>query len=265
MNSRFLKAVVLLALAGLAVANVAVKRHPVLREGLALAGTEGTCKKELRQGKNLWIFYPSAAIVDEKTTLPAQVGIEILPSAGLEQIRSFAGNKTSVSVKVWAVITAYRDQNFVFPLHAVPLTVQEPAGAVEEQAKPAPVPSDPNLSPVIPSEILKLLKPAGRVDLALIAESAAPKGDRAIAGKTGLISVLHNSVVFTPDGFGKKAGTDFYRLLPCQTLQQTEDRLGRSFSRQRYSVSGLAAVFEGQQYLLPYRAERTFTNGNFTP
>ena len=263
MTNRHIKTAGLLVVVLLTATEAAVK-SPVLREGLALAGTEGVCKKELQQNLERWVFYPSAAIVDGKTVLPAETGLEILPSAGLAQIRSFAGDKTLV--KVWAVLTAYRGRNFLFPLYALPLTTAyKPAESPQKQIEPAAVSSDPNRSPVIPSEILKLLKPAGRVDLARIAQSAAPKGDSALVGKTGLISVLHNSVVFNPDGFGKKTENVFYSLLPCQTLERTQERLGRAFARQRFNVSGIVTVHDGRRYLLLYRTERTYTNGNFTP
>jgi len=148
----------------------------------------------------------------------------------------------------------------------MPLVEPEKAVPVPTPVETAPA-TDPNSteSEVIPSNIMKLLQSQSKVDLAQISETTAvTSADSSLISKAGYIT-LGDTRQFQPDGFGRKVETDDFVLLPCLTLEKTEDTLARAMGRYRYTISGILSRSQGQQYLLMYRAQRTYSNGNFTP
>lgn len=236
----------------------------VLPEGFVLNGTEGLAQNNDPNG---WSFTTDSALVYMKTTLPAGSVLPILPSSGLEQIRSYAAKEESKTrVKIWGILTSYKKKNFLFPIQVIALSA--------DSTKPSePLPTgriDPNImdtavSDVIPSEVMKILRSQSKIDLAKMSETMdAGSIDFALIGKTGYVAIGQDKV-FVPDSFGRKVEHGRLPLLPCLTLEETEKTLDRSLGRYRYTLSGIVTTYDGKQYLLPYRAVRTYSHGNFTP
>ena len=53
-------------------------------------------------------------------------------------------------------------------------------------------------------------------------------------------------------------------VFPDQMRAQAEERMNMTPGKQRYTISGLVTTYKGKNYMLLRRAQRTFTNGNFT-
>jgi hypothetical protein len=235
----------------------------VLPEGFVLNGTEGLARNSDPNG---WAFTTDTDLIYMKTTLPAGSVLSILPSGGLEQIRSFAKKQNQTRVKIWGILTSYKKQNFLFPIQVIALSASN-----SKPAEPLPTKRiDPNamdstVSDVIPSEVMKILRSQSKIDLARMSETLdTGSGDFALIGKTGFVASGKDKL-FIPDGFGRKIEHGRLPLLPCLTLEDTEKDLAKALGRHRYNISGIVTMYDGRQYLLLYRAIRTYSNGNFTP
>ena len=235
----------------------------VLPEGFVLNGTEGTARKNT---DGSWVFTADNDLMYIRTVLPAGSALSVSPSGGLEQIRTFAKDSDWTRVKVWGILTSYKKQNFLFPMQVLALS------RTERKAEP-PLPNkriDPNaidsaVSDVIPVEVMKILRSQSKIDLARLGEAIdAGSKDFALIGKTGFI-IPDKDKYFAPDGFGRKVENTRLSLLPCLTLEDTEEKLAKAFGRYRYNISGIVTAYNGRQYLLLYRATRTYSNRNFTP
>jgi hypothetical protein len=262
MISRWILGITGLCLAAIAVADKAA----LLPEGFVLNGTEGIAQKN---DAGSWSFVADNDLIYMKTTLPAKSPLPILSSGGLEQIRAFAKERTWTPVKIWGILTLYKKQNFLFPIQVLALSEAAGKPVTTPPAKPAK-PAEPNAatpesSEVIPSEIMKILRSQSKIDLGKLAETAdVASSDFSLIGKTGYVE-LGEDKLFAPDGFGRKIDKNRFSLLPCLTLEDTEENLAKALGRQRYNISGIVTACDGKKYLLLYRAVRTYSNSNFTP
>jgi hypothetical protein len=234
----------------------------VLPEGFVLNGTEGSAQKD----PNGWSFTIDSNLVYLKTTLPAGSVLPILPSSGLEQIRAYATKENISRVKIWGILTSYKKKNFLFPIQVIALSASstKPSEPLPTQ-RIDPNTMDPTVSDVIPSEVMKILRSQSKIDLAKMSEAMTAGGtDFALIGKSGYLAAGQDNS-FTPDSFGRKVERGRLPLLPCLTLEETQKDLAKALGKHRYTISGIVTTYEGKQYLLPYRAVRTYSNGNFTP
>jgi hypothetical protein len=235
----------------------------VMPEGFVLNGIEGLAQYTEPNG---WSFTCDSKLVYLKTSLPAGSVLPILPSSGLEQIRAYATKDKKARIKLWGILTSYQKKNFLFPIQVIALSA--------DSTKPSePLPTkridpnamDPAVSEVIPSEVMKILRSQSKVDLAKMTESMnAGSVDFALIGKVGYITTGQDKI-FIPDSFGRKVEQGRLPILPCLTLEEKEQELTKSLGRYRYTISGIVTSYDGKQYLLPYRAVRTYSNRNFTP
>lgn len=248
---RFILCVTVFALTGIIHAA-----KPTLPEGFVLNAIDGIVRQD-KVHKDQWTFSTNAELKYLKTIFPAGAPLKVLASGGLDQIRAFAKENTELRIKIWGILTLYRKENYLFPIQIMPL-------AAPDKKVPA---TDPNStdSEVIPVDIMKLLQSQSKIDLAQISETTAvTTADSSLISKAGYIT-LGDTRQFRPDGFGRKVETADFVLLPCLTLEKTEDTLARAMGRYRYTISGILSRSQGRQYLLLYRAQRTYSNGNFTP
>jgi hypothetical protein len=257
----------ILCLAVLTAAGIACAAKPTLPEGFVLNAIDGIARQD-KVDKDQWTFSTDAELKYMKTIFPSGIPLKVLASGGLDQIRTFARENTEVRIKIWGILTLYRKENFLFPIQVMPLVEPEKAAPTPTPEPVETVPAtDPNStdSEVIPSNIMKLLQSQSKIDLAQISEmTAATRADSSMISKAGYIT-LGETRQFQPDGFGRKVETADFVLLPCLTLEKTEDALARAMGRYRYTISGILSQSQGRQYLLLYRAQRTYSNGNFTP
>lgn len=252
-----------------------------LREGLEFTQVEGTAR--INERTKAWRFVTHKTLKHGEMEIPTGTELTILPSSALDKIIAYAGQEDFVPVRIDAIVTRYRNNNFLFIFDAVPLKKTVHDGTSAETGKPAeekPKPSqeekinilksaaDPNQPSVIPPEILQRMKPKQKTDFTRMQETAEKVDiteDRMLVNRTGQFSRHDSAGIFVLDGFGRNISGRSFTLLPCQTLEQTENQLRRAFGRQRYRVSGIVTVFRGKPFLLMQGAARTYTHGNFTP
>ena len=107
-------------IAGLAAAVYAApqKGRPV-EEGYLVAGAEGRIVKD--PNENRWAFYPAVPITDGKGKLSAEKGVSLLPCSVLEQMIQLAGDEHAIEVRLWAMVTSYRAENYLYSLYFLPM------------------------------------------------------------------------------------------------------------------------------------------------
>lgn len=261
-----------------------LQAETLMPEGFVVNGIDGVAVKGETSGDD-WSFVPSVELTYMKTVLAKGTPLPILLSSGQGQIQSIAQNKTEIPVRIWGILTQYHKKNYLFPIQVLPLTVSVPKPVVPEPESSAQsVKADPNADEVMPAELLKILRSQQRIDLARLGEVAASRKTTAtqkttagqdvtatpeiressMIGKDGYI-ILGETKQFVPDAFGRKVANMDFVLLPCLTLENVEGRLSRGFGRYRYTISGIMTQCQGKNYLLLYRAVRTYSNHNFTP
>ncbi|MBW8034977.1 MAG: hypothetical protein FVQ79_04910 [Planctomycetes bacterium] len=116
---------------------------------------------------------------------------------------------------------------------------------------------------VIPADIMAKLKPKRRVNLDKWRKTLQVEGDFLLVGRSGFVKLESGQSIFALDALGRKIDGLSFRLLPCQALQNTQERIANSFGRQRYKVAGTVTKYKGENYMLLQHAVRTYTNGNF--
>lgn len=252
----------------------------LLREGLEFRQVEGTAR--INERTKAWRFVIHKTLKDGDITIPTGTELTILPSSALDKIMAYAGKEDFVSVRIDAFVTRYHRNNFLFIFDATPLKKtapdQNPAAQGQSAEKSSKPPqeektnvikmADPNQTSVIPPEILRRMKPQQKTDFARMQETAEEMNiteDSMIVNRTGQFYKRDSAYVFVLDGFGRNISGRSFTLLPCQTLEQTENQLQRAFGRRRYRVSGIVTTFRGKPFLLLAGAVRTYTHGNFTP
>jgi len=252
----------LVILAALATVSGAPQRGQLVAEGHLVAGHEGRVIYDPNERQ--WAFVPNEPITDGKGTLPAEEKTALLSCSVLEQMIRLAGEQKAMDVRLWAMTTEYRGRNYLFSLYFLPMRETAP-----EPSKPDPSQSgqaeEPQKESILPSEILEMMQRNRAPDLRRLDELVVVSTDRNLIHRTGMIERSGEDFVFRPDAFGQNVAEASYRLLPCRTLEATQRTLQRTPDRGRYVVSGVVTEFEGQTYLLPRRAVRTYTHGNFTP
>ena len=252
----------LMMCAAVAGAFGASQRDRPIAEGHLIAGVEGRMVYDPNEMQ--WAFVPNEPITDGKGHLSADEKTALLACSVLEQMIRLAGEQKAMDVRLWAMATEYRGHNYLFSLYFLPMRE-----AAAEPLKPDPSQSDETEETqnesILPSEILEMMQRNRAPDLRRLDELVVVSTDRNLIHRTGMIERSGESFAFRPDAFGQNVAEASYRLLPCRTLEAIQRTLQRTPGRQRYVVSGVVTEFEGRTYLLPRRAVRTYTHGNFTP
>ena len=179
------------------------------------------------------------------------------------------GREKSMGVRMTARVTLYQGRNFIFPVLFIPTSGGEKIETSnhptpKQQDKEQPQTSDPNDASIIPTHILKRLKPQRVVDLSKIKQQVGIDNDAVLVNRTGFIRNVNGTEVFTLDALGLGVEDVRFVLLKNTVLQQTELRIARLASRKRYRIAGIVTIYKGKYYLLLQRAVRTYTHGNFT-
>ncbi len=99
------------------------------------------------------------------------------------------------------------------------------------------------------------------------AESTAASSqgfDSILADRMGRLSQRDDGgFEFVLDAYGLSAKSVTLRLLPCQALELTEDKIAASPERSTFKIAGIRTKYKGEDYILLQRAVRIFSHGNF--
>ncbi len=270
----------------------------LLREGMILQGIDGSIIKMPGRYTD-WFFVSDSSLSDMKTTLPAGSFFELVKCSTLEQIEAeynsqypeTAGEAVSrqntrpgetpdpnspavlepqklvdpYSVKLWARVVRYDNKNYFYPVLFIPTTSGERPGGAEntEQGYEGASQSPPSSDSIIPSNVMEKLKPRKFINMAKARQYVDTEGDAVLVDRTGFLITDKGRQLFHIDGFGRNISDMEFVTLPCEVLADIERSLALSQWRQRYRVSGIITKYKGDYYLLPQRAIRAYSNGNF--
>lgn len=251
----------LVSVFGAAAVAAPQKGRPV-EEGYLVAGVVGQIVQSDDKG---WVFTTQEPMTDGKGLIAAEKGVPLLPCSTLEQMVGLVNDAAPLDVRLWAVVTEHRGKNYLYSLYFLPLKEQpDVQPETPRPQEPAPAAKKEKES-VLPTEILQMIQRNRTPDLKRLDELVITTGDRNLIGRTGLVRMAEETIVFKGDAFGQNVGDGTFELLPSKPLEEVLRAARRTPGRQRYVVSGVMTQYEGKNYLLLRRAVRTFTHGNFTP
>jgi hypothetical protein len=257
------------------------KRAFILPDGFMLVGVDG--KLTRKDSNDCWFFEFDSAVIDSGDKAGAVVKLELLPSSALEKMIADANDSSAVDYRLAAMITKYKNSNFMFPLNFLPLSViKDIPSESSQQAQPEVQPEkreveEPSNWLGIPKEILEKIKMgssspstdrgrSGRTVRVVAGGQTQIKQNYVLVNRTGfLIKQADGNMVFSLDALGRSAGSagDIFRLLPCQALELAEQLQSAVPDQVRFKIAGIVTEYRGEKFLLLHRAKRAYNHGNF--
>lgn len=226
-----------------------------LRDGFSLEGVDG----KVVEDANGWFFLPIATLIDDKGVIEAGGRIKILPSSGLERLLHQKTSAGGESFRLWGAVTRYGGENFIFTAYFLPITeVNETAVKLEEVKI-----TGPNEPDIIPEDVMRMLRPRRVVNLAKLKKGIGTEQDGIIAARTGFVKRSGDSFTFAFDALGQNVDTTSFPLLQCGVVEQMWNKQESSAWPVRYRIVGIITKYQGRHYLLPQRAMRVYSHGNF--
>jgi len=153
-----------------------------------------------------WLFEPAQDVKTPELPVPAGARFVLLPSSTLAQLIADVNDRAAPRYRLSARVTRYAGQNFLLPIHFLPLSRFKDEPEPDDQAAPA-ADRDPNLKPpvttprsddpelAIPPEVLEQLKkqrPLRGTRKGPAARKAPAPGpdDRVLVDSVGLIEIV---------------------------------------------------------------------------
>ena len=217
--------------------------------------------------------------------------------SGASRFRSAAPGTTTMpsrqtsngaSYRLGGRVTQYRGKNFIFPTYFLPLAktkkLQLPTSQKSPQQETRLTINEPNDVLIIPKELIeKLPDRKKRIDHRKREEHSEEirtkladkrksglKQDFILADRIGFIRDMGQGaestwreVSFVLDALGRTEAKISLRLLPCETLEQAQRQQSAELDRLRFKIAGIVTEYKGERYLLPQRATRVYSYGNF--
>jgi len=249
----------------------------VLPDGFILSGADGKLARQ--DGNDIWLFEFDSDVSGDDVTLKAHTRLTLLPSLTLQEMITDLTQRRDAYYRLWARVTEYRDRNYIFPIYFLPLAKpKQPAGPPGEPNEPIrPAVNDPNDTLAIPSELLERLKTRRTIQQKQTATVPAKgKADKSkkqniiLNNRVGFLRDLGQAkadepckLSFVLDGLGRNVSQTSFRLLPCQVLERMEKQLWAEPGSFRFRVAAILTEYKGNTYLLPHRATRVYSYGNF--
>jgi hypothetical protein len=226
-----------------------------LRDGFSMEGVDGKVVKDA----NDWFFLPLAALIDDKGVIETGSRIKILPSSGLERLLQQKTSAGGESFRLWGTVTRYGGENFVFTAYSLPITEANETTPKLEEVKI----SGPNEPDIIPEDVMQMLRPKRVVNLAKLKKGVGTEQDGIIADRTGFVEKSGDGFIFAFDALGQNVDTTSFPLLRCGVVEQMCNKQQESAWPIRYRIVGIITKYQGRHYLLPQRAMRVYSHGNF--
>jgi hypothetical protein len=262
MNSKStLLIVVLLATCTALCADTAHKT--TLRDGFVLAGVDG----KVTHSENKWFLELDSDVTDDTATLKTGTSLQLLPSMTLEKLAADMEKRPNTDYRLWARVTKYKNENFIFPIYFLPLSKPEQPKPVEPN-QPQPQQSkltinEPNDKLAIPEEIIARLSPKKILRTEQLRTGLELKQDSIIANRTGFIRDSGPDASFVLDALGRNVQQLSFRLLPCQVLELAQKKQVASPDPIRFKIAAIVTKYKDQHYLLLQRATRIYSHQNF--
>lgn len=265
---KYLIAVLILSVCNCIFAAVPVPKAPdepgFVRDGFVLAGVDGKVYSSDRVGKsNLdgqWFFVPFESLSDGIGMLRAQAPIAILPSSVLEKLLSSRIEDIDAdggigSFRIWGKLTASAGVNYVYLSYFIPIAERT---VVEDQNI-----NEPNVSEIIPEDVMAMLRPRRQINLAELKAPTATDSDGVIPDALGFLHKTDDGYYFQFDALGRNIDTRTFKVLPGNILDMMLEKQKISAVKIRYRISAVLTKFKGRNYLLLSRATVAHNHGNF--
>ncbi|UCF44503.1 MAG: hypothetical protein JSV99_06235 [Planctomycetota bacterium] len=238
-------------------------RKTTLRDGFVLAGVDG----KVTRSENKWSFELDSDVTDSTATVDAGTSLQLLPSMTLEKLAADTKERSSTNYRLWARVTKYKNENFIFPIYFLPLSkVEQPKPA--EPNEPQPQKSkltinEPNDRLAIPEEIIARLSTRKILRTEQLRPPLELKQDSIIADRTGFLRDSERDADFVLDALGRNVQQLSFKLLPCQVLELAQQKESLSPDPPRFKISAIVTKYKDHNYLLLQRATRTYSHQNF--
>jgi hypothetical protein len=243
----------------------------LLQDGFVIAGLDGELSQKGDDGE--WFVKFDKTIVDDKGQIIAGEFIQLLLASALEKITLTAKKNAPLNIRLWGRVTRYDNKNFIFPTYFLPLAEgrqKRPESSISTPSLREARPGEPNINEpgdtiVLPEEVLRKLRTKRPVKLAQLRMGLESKEDEILTERIGFILKPNDSpyCVFRLDALGRNLEDISFRLLPCEALEKASITRPGGIARYRYKITGILTKYKGQDYLLPQRATRVFSHGNF--
>jgi len=275
--------------------GAAQSRQTLLRDGFALTGVDG---KLVHHDTNEvspdfafdgWFFEFDSDVNDGRGLVKAGTGLELLPSSTLERMIADANNGSNTNYRLGGRVTQYKGRNFIFPTYFLPLArTKKPEPSTSQktpQQQGRPKINEPNDVLTIPKELIEKLpdrktridhrkgeEPREEIRTELGGKrKSGIKRDFILADRIGFIRESRQEtqktwqeVSFVLDALGRTEAKISLHLLPCQALEQAQQRQSVEPDTLRFKIAGIVTEYKGNQYLLLQRTTRVYSHGNFT-
>jgi hypothetical protein len=269
-------------------------RQILLRDGSVLMGVDGRLvthdsnEAKRNSASQRWFFEFESDFSVGKCLVKAGTRLEILPSSVLERMIADANKAPDASYRLGGSLTQYRGKNFIFPTYFLPLAKAKKSPSSTSQKSPQqeshPKINEPNDVVKIPKELIDKLKDRKKtIDHTTRPENSdeiktgpgrktkpGKKQDSILVDRCGFIREsgrqAQNSwrqVSFVLDALGRKEGKISLHVLPCQALEQAQQRQSAAPDTLRFKIAGIVTRFKGKKYLLLQRTTRLYSHGNF--
>lgn len=237
-------------------------------DGFFLSGVDGKLiNAGGKEDSSKWFFELESDAVDGQGKIAAGEGVELLASRALEKIVADTKGRSVEYFRLWGRVTAYRGKNFIFPIYFLPLgRVEKSKSKISQESQQIesdlPI-NDPNDELTIPEEIVAKLRKRKILRTEQLEKGLELKQDYILADRIGFVHSSEQQMSFVLDGFGRSIGQVQFKLLPCQALEQAQQKQERELEQMRLKVSGIITRYEGENYLLLQRAIPVYSYGNF--
>ncbi len=237
-----------------------------LRDGFVLAAVDGKLTGADSNGG--WFFEFDSDINDDKGRILAGASLELLPSAALEKMTADAKMRSKAGYRLWGKVTKYENTNFIFPFYSLPVSkIEQPQQSSPQKPQPKKrrvTINEPNDTLAIPRDIVAKLRKRKIIRTEQLEKGLELKTDSILADRTAfLVEQPDGQLVFVLDALGRNVGQISFRLLPCETLQQTRQEQSAELEPLRFKVAGIVTRYKGDYYLLLQRATPVYSYGNF--
>jgi hypothetical protein len=234
-------------------------RKTTLRDGFVLTGVDG----KLTHSENKWSFELDSDVNDRTATVEAGTSLQVLPSMTLEKLAADIEQRANNNYRLWATVTKYKNENFIFPIYFLPLSKPEQPEAAEpnksQPQRPKLTINEPNDKLAIPEEIIAKLSTRKILRTEQLKPPLELKQDSIIANRTGFL----RDSDFVLDALGRNVQQLSFKLLPCRVLELAQQKDALSPDPLRFKISAIVTKYEDQNYLLLQHATRTYSYQNF--
>jgi hypothetical protein len=237
----------------------------LIRDGWLIKSIPGTITTA--DANNVYYFQFTEDVNHPGGKIPARTKMPLLYSSTLQALVADADEHTDRTYRLWARVTKYKNNNYLFPNHFIRLLSRQAEEETEDSGSTKPEPGLNADDLEIPAQVLEIInsqRPINRIQpQSPTQQIKQTQPDYLIVNKVGFIKQENQIWIFSPDNIGRNVQSNSFELLPCQALEQAEKFLNSSPDSIRLRISAIATTYKNKKYLLLQRVIRQYDHGNF--